>query len=203
MNANNNMKNSTFFVPDPWTGGKVSGPASLAHIYGAISAAVNQNAGGNMNVSVYLGLLQGMIRFGRIRSAGFYAMCLVRMFAGKWRKALILDRLLADTFIKLWRRSQPDYSSLFLNAAAHIQHHYMFNSSVYRGKARNPEWYVKRDVDPLLEVYKLYDRILSEVMSLQDTRIMIATGLHQDPHEEVTYYYRLVNHSEFLKKVKD
>lgn len=201
MNAVNNTKSSAFFVPDPWTGGHVSGPPLLARMYDAISASVNQNAGGKMGASVYLTLLLGLIRFGRIQSAGFYASCVARMFAGKWRKALILDRLLADTFLNLWRRSRPDYSTLFVNAAAHIQHHYMFNSSAYEGVKENPEWYVKRDVDPLLEVYKLYDHILSEVLKLGEPRIMIATGLHQDPHAKLTYYYRLANHSEFLGKL--
>ena len=56
--------------------------------------------------------------------------------------------------------------------------------------------------DPLLEVYELYDNIVADIFArFCDCRIMIATGLHQDPHENVTFYYRLRNHHEFLSKV--
>ncbi len=201
MNADNRTENSSFFVPDPWTGGTISGPAFLSRFYAAIAAAVNQNAYGSAPVAVYLDLLQGLVRFGRLKSLFFYLSCVARIFSGRWRKALFLDRLLADTFITLWRRSQPDYSTLFLNAAAHIQHHYMFSAAAYRGELRNPEWYAKRDVDPLLEVYELYDSILIEILKLDDARVMVATGLHQDPHDDLSYYYRLVDHGSFLEKL--
>jgi hypothetical protein len=31
-----------------------------------------------------------------------------------------------------------------------------------------------------------------------NSRIVLATGLHQDPHDEKTYYWRLRNHQQFL-----
>jgi hypothetical protein len=120
-----------------------------------------------------------------------------------WRAVLFLDRLLADVFISQWRRHRPGFASLFLNGAAHIQHHYMFSSSVYDGPRRNPEWYVTAGVDPLLDVYNLYDRILAEVQKLSGSpRIMIATGLHQDPHPVEQYYYRLKDHEQFLRRLQ-
>ena len=77
----------------------------------------------------------------------------------------------------------PDFASLFLNAGAHIQHHYMFNSQAYSGERRNPDWYIAPGEDPVLEVYELYDRIVGQVQrAFPDARLMLATGLHQDPH---------------------
>ena len=42
-------------------------------------------------------------------------------------KAVILDSLLADVHLTLWKKHKPDFSNLFLNSGAHIQHHYLFN----------------------------------------------------------------------------
>ena len=39
---------------------------------------------------------------------------------------------------------QPDFSNLFLNSGAHIQHHYLFNSKAYVGDIKNPMVLSKR-----------------------------------------------------------
>ena len=70
------------------------------------------------------------------------------------------DLLLSDFFMSKTRRQQPNFATLFLNAGAHIQHHYMFSSAASKGTNRNPKWYVDSEDDPVLEVYALYDRIL-------------------------------------------
>jgi hypothetical protein len=118
-----------------------------------------------------------------------------------WSKAIVLDRLLVDVFIALWKKHQPDFSVLFLNAGAHIQHHYMCSSPAYSGNAKNPDWYVPKGKDPLLEILQLYDTILGELSALPDTRLMISVGMQQVPYEKVTYYWRLKDHSEFLHKI--
>jgi hypothetical protein len=201
MNAANRTNAAPFFVPDPWTGGTVKGPQHLARLYSAISVAVNENAKDTASLAIYWRLFLGLIRYGRIGHYHKYLSLLLGAFRKQWRKALILDRLLADVFLSELRKHKPDFATLFVNAAAHIQHHYMFSSAVYDGTMRNPAWYIGKDVDPLLEVYELYDQILSEVLALPETRLMIMTGLHQDPHENLTFYYRLANHAAFLEKI--
>ena len=94
--------------------------------------------------------------------------------------------------------SQP----FFLNAGAHIQHHYFFNSQfVKSAELKNPAWYIENDVDPFLEMLHIYDEILVEVLEIPDTELIIATGLSQQPYEQLTFYYRLKDHASFLKKV--
>jgi hypothetical protein len=96
----------------------------------------------------------------------------------------------------------PNFATLFLNAGAHIQHHYMFCSGAYRGPNRNPDWYIDEGIDPIEEIYELYDHILGEVQrSFPQARLMLATGLHQVPHAELTYYWRLADHAAFLRKI--
>lgn len=75
----------------------------------------------------------------------------------------------------------------------------MFSSAAYTGDMRNPNWYIEPGADPLLDVYKAYDRILGDVITtFPESRIMLATRLHQDPHTEVAFYWRLRDHAAFL-----
>jgi hypothetical protein len=115
---------------------------------------------------------------------------------------MFLDLLLADVFVHETQRTRPHFATLFLNAAAHIQHHYLFCSSAYRGPNRNPEWYVRPGEDPVFEIYQLYDRIVARVMrEFPSARLMLATGLHQNPHSTVTFYWRLRDHAAFVREL--
>jgi hypothetical protein len=51
-------------------------------------------------------------------------------------------------------------------------------------------------------VYRLYDGIVRDMVSLPGgPRVMIATGLHQDPYPTELYYYRLQDHAKFLMRM--
>ena len=65
----------------------------------------------------------------------------LRVFGKPWRKALFLDMFLFEIHKTLFKRKDPDFSTLFLNAGAHIQHHYFFNSPyVKSSNLKNPNW---------------------------------------------------------------
>jgi hypothetical protein len=202
INASNRTRRSPFFVPDPWTQTPVSGGWALRQLSLALGQAVGENAQQRMTAATLMRLVLGIAAHFRISTIGELAAHALRRSEESWRAVLFLDRLLADVFVRQWRRHKPRFATLFLNGAAHIQHHYMFSSSVYEGPRRNPGWYVKPSADPLLDVYRLYDRILADVQRLPGSpRIMLATGLHQDPHPVEQYYYRLKNHAHFLRKL--
>ena len=203
INASNRTKRSPFFLPDPWTQTPVSGEWVLRQLSLALNQAVGENAQQRMTLATVLRLALGLSTHFRSSTIGELASHALKRRVEPWRSVLFLDRLLADVFIRQWRRHKPGFASLFLNGAAHIQHHYMFSSAVYDGPHRNPDWYVAPEADPLLDVYRLYDRILSDVQRLPGSpRIMLATGLHQDPHPVEQYYYRLRDHAQFLRKLQ-
>jgi hypothetical protein len=57
-------------------------------------------------------------------------------------------------------------------------------------------------MDPVLEIYQLYDRIVAECLALDPRlRVMMATGLHQDPVDEPVFYWRLRDHAAFLRSI--
>jgi hypothetical protein len=137
-----------------------------------------------------------------VANYGRYASLAAQAISRPWKRALTLDLLLSDVFINQVQRTRPHFASLFLNAGAHIQHHYMFSAQCYSGAQRNPAWYAPQGADPVLEAYEIYDAILGAVRSaFPQARVMLATGLQQVPHPEVTYYWRLRDHAAFLRSV--
>jgi len=202
MNANNRLRNPAFFVPDPWTATRVHASPVLRRLYEAIAQAVNDNAQSRVSMRSLMNLLSGFMAYASPSNWSTYVGFAATARGRPWRKAMFLDLLLADVFTRETARTRPHFATLFLNSAAHIQHHYLFCSSAYQGKNRNPEWYVSPGEDPVFEVYKLYDRIVGRVMrQFPQARFMLGTGLHQNPHPSVTFYWRLRDHGVFLKSL--
>lgn len=203
MNAKHRLFRPEFFVPDPWTPTDITGPFALRWLYRGLAQAVNDNASEKVTPASIGALLVGAGRYARPANYGEYLYLALSSRKSTWRRAMFLDLLLADVFLKECRRTRPHFASLFLNAAAHIQHHYLFSARPYKGTSRNPNWYIDAALDPVAEVYRLYDRIVGQVRRMfPEARLMLATGLHQVPHESITYYWRLRNHAEFLHRIR-
>ena len=200
FNAKNELKNPSFFVPDPWTITKVSGNWFVKALYKAVHQSVNDNASGKLSISTLATLAIGVLRVVPLKRYPEYLKYLLnRKKPGT--KAVILDGLLADTFLYLFKKHKPDFSNLFLNSGAHIQHHYLFNSQAYDGEFSNPDWYCEEGYDPLIVILKQYDRIIGDLIK-SDINILLATGLHQQPHNHLTFYWRINKHEEFAQKLE-
>ena len=199
MNAANRMEKPAFFIPDPWTDTPADSSFVSRALAQAVSQTVNDNTGGKITAQSALNLALASIALISPRRYFWFIKKLFWALRKPWRKAMFLDLLLAEYFVGLLRRKKPEFSTLFLNAGAHIQHHYMLSSSVLTDTAfRNPDWYVETGADPLLEVYQQYDEILGRLMRLPNTRYIIATGLSQKPYDKPVFYYRLSDHASFL-----
>ena len=202
MNAKNRMKNPAFFVPDPWTSTDIVAPPVVRRLYEAVVQAVNDNSQARISGGSLMNLAIGGALTASPRNYAKYAQYVSKARGRPWFKAIFLDQLLSDLFVKSVKKHNTNFATLFLNAAAHIQHHYMFSSDAYDGEMRNPEWYVGKGEDPLLDVYAAYDQILGTVIKqFPSARLMIATGLHQVPHAKVTYYWRIKDHADYLRKI--
>jgi len=196
FNADNRLANSKFFIPDPWTQSKTSGSYIIKKLSRSVSRFVNSNASGKVGPIDVMWLLLGFIVYVRIkRWPKFFKLVSFRKKPGV--KAAILDMILLEVFVTLHKKHKPDYSHLFFNGGAHVQHHYMFNSSQYKGDFKNPEWYCPADWDPIFMMLETYDTIIGDLLESGE-RIIGVTGLHQVPHEEQTFYWRPVAHKDFL-----
>lgn len=200
FNVDNRLQSPSFFAPDPWTQTNAVGSSTFVGLSNAVSQAVNDNAHGKLTKESIIALLKGLLTYTSVKDYSFYIEKLLKIKSQVGVKALILDKLLADTFISEWDNKEPDFSNLFLNTGAHFQHHYMFNSSAYKGELSNPEWYCAKGQDPLFEILKVYDQIIGELM-LKPVRLVVATGLHQKPHKHTTFYWRLKEHKQFLQLI--
>lgn len=200
FNVDNRLSNPAFFAPDPWTKTKASGGKIFVGLSEAVSQAVNDNAHQKLTKNSILALIKGLGKYTSPKDYSYYMSKIAKLKSQVGVRAIILDKLLSDTFIKEWKKSTPDFANLFLNTGAHFQHHYMFNSAAYKGEFNNPEWYCPKDQDPLFEILKLYDNVIGELLKL-DVRLIIATGLHQKPHENLTFYWRVKEHADFLKRI--
>ena len=196
FNADNRLASSKFFIPDPWTQTKASGGYIIEKLSRTVSRFVNSNASGKVGPEDAIWLLLGFIVYVRVkRWPRFFNLVSLRKKPGV--KAAILDMILLEVFVTLQKKHKPDYSHLFFNGGAHVQHHYMFNSSQYKGDFKNPESYCPAEWDPILMMLETYDTIIGDLLETGE-RIIGVTGLHQVPHEEQTFYWRPVAHRDFL-----
>jgi hypothetical protein len=164
---------------------------------------VNDNAQARITPNSALQLVLGLLRFARSGHYHKYLSLVANSRRKPWCKALVLDLLLHDLHWCMFNTKKPNFSTLFLNAGAHIQHNYFFNAEPLRSdlKNRNPSWYVSEDEDPLADVLALYDLIVGEYLARADTDVLLATGLAQKPYDRVKFYYRLNTHADFLGRL--
>ena len=201
MNLENNLKKPKYFFSDPWTK-TFSGPGKIIKfISNTISDVVNLNSHKSIPKFLYCKTFIVLLLSFRFKNIYLY-LKLIFNFKKKWNKALLLDLMLHDLHMDLIKKHKTDFSSIFFNAGAHIQHHYFFNSQYFRKKnLTNPEWYIKKKHDPILDMILFYDKILSEYKELNNYEVILATGLSQEPYNRVKYYYRLKNHENFFENL--
>lgn len=203
MNTANRLRQPAYFIPDPWIRTSTDGSWWSRALASAVSQAVNDNAQAKISVPSALRLLLGLLRFARPRNFMLYCWLALTARARPWRRALFLDLFLHDVHFRRAISHRPGFSAVFLNAGAHIQHHYFLNSRAIADTAtlRNPAWYVSREEDPVGDMLVVYDRVVGDYLHRCGSDFILATGLSQRPYDRVKFYYRLRNHAEFLRMI--
>lgn len=203
MNATNKLNNPKFFIPDPWTKTNTDGSLVSQQIYRALKQAVNDNSSGKLTVKTKLVLIAALIlKTKRTNWMQYFSLGLKSLRGRRWNKALFLDLFLSDLHVNLCKKHKPDFTTLFLNAFAHIQHHYYFSSKYYTGSLQNPPWYISAGLDPIEDALGTYDKLFGDIISqFSEYELIISTGLRQVPYVTEKYYYRLRDHSKFLNSL--
>jgi hypothetical protein len=199
MNAKNNLNKTKYFIPDPWSSSKPNNNYINNLIFSTISKLVNNNSKNSVSIIDLFILIFIFLKFFRFNHLKSLFRIIFRL-KKKWNKALLLDYILNNIHLSYIYKHKPNFSSIFFNAGAHIQHHYFFNSKLLTNQNfNNPTWYIREEEDPILDMIKFYDDILIGYFNNNSYDILIATGLSQVPYDREKYYYRLKNHSRFLK----
>jgi hypothetical protein len=203
MNAENRLKKAAFFIPDPWTKTPTDGSFWSKSLGSAVVQAVNDNAQSKITKTTAISIFLGLVRFAKFKHFELYFKLARKSVGASWRRALILDLFLHDLHTSFFKDKKPQFSTLFLNAGAHIQHHYFNNSPFISvdSKFKNPDWYISPSIDPFSEMLDVYEHIIAEYLANDNYELIVATGLSQVPYDRIKYYYRLKDHFYFLKKI--
>ena len=199
MNLKCNLRSPVYFIPDPWSKTESDNKWINKFVTKIIKKFVNENSSRNKSYIDYMSLLLIFIIYFRFKNLNLLFK-LIKNINFHWNKALLLEYLLNNIHIKKIKKYNPDFTSIFFNSGAHIQHHYYFNS-IFIKNIKNPEWYVKKKEDPIFEMFKFYDELLLEYNNNEKYDLILATGLRQIPYDRIKFYYRLKNHKTFLNKI--
>jgi hypothetical protein len=200
MNAGNNLHTPKYFIPDAWTNTKTDGSFWSKILSKSISQIIIDNSKRKISIKNLLYFSLCFIKFSRKKNIFSYLKYFFKGIKYKYNLAIFLDLFIHDLHLNLIKKYKTDFSTIFFNCAAHIQHHYLFNSKMLAEDNKNPEWYIPKDKDPFLDILKLYDKIIGDYLIKKDYTIVIATGLSQKKFDRSKFYYRLKNHQNFLKQ---
>ena len=203
MNAENRLENPAYFIADPWTDTKSDASDFSRRLSLMLKQSVNDNSLGKLSFSSVITIFEIFIRTIHYSNTLFLIKLVISSLIKPWKRSLVLDYLMHLTHIYFLKKKMPNFSSVFLNAGAHIQHHYFFNSAYISNLPKNPKWYVNSHSDPIEDMLEVYDRIIGDYLKLinNGTQLLVATGLRQVPYNMTKFYYRLKDHKFFLQKI--
>ncbi len=203
MNAENRLKDPSYFIPDPWTDTSPDKSRFSKKLSLMLKQTINDNASGKLSLTSIITIIGIFFKTFNFKNSTFLIKIILSCIIKPWKKSLVLEYLIHLVHVHFLKKKTSDFSSIFLNVGAHIQHHYMFNSKYVNTVLNNPKWYIKSSDDPFEEMLEMYDKIIGNYLRLlsKNTRLIISTGLRQVPYKNIKFYYRLKNHSIFLKKI--
>lgn len=189
MNAPGFAAPGSFYLPDPWCRTETPYPAELAAYQTVVVNKVQENtkattALGRAEYIEFAKFLVGNgLRSGTVLAIAEQLFSEVRSRGSAWKRAALLDKLQFDIFLKLWKRSRPDFASFFLNSTAHFQHAYyhLLEPGKFDLPAAELDDPVHRDA--IRFGYREMDRLLGDFMALErhGVTLVLATALSQQP----------------------
>lgn len=203
MNADNRLKSPAYFISDPWTD-TISDKSNFSRrVSRMLKQTVNDNASGSLSFGSILTILEIVLRTLNYKNTLFLTKLIFSSMTKSWKKSLVLDYLIHLIHIYFLKKKDPHFSSIFLNAGAHIQHHYFYNTKYIKDIPKNPKWYLKTSYDPIEDMLEVYDQIIGDYIRISKNKnqLLISTGLTQVPYDAVKFYYRLKDHQNFLNKI--
>jgi len=202
MNAENRLKNPSYFLPDPWTDTKSDVSSFSRRLSLMLKQTINDNSSGRLTINSILTIIEIVFKTLNYKNTFFLIKLIFSSIIKPWKKSLVLDYLIHLTHLYFLKKKLPNFSSIFLNAGAHIQHHYLYNAKHIKDLPKNPKWYLNPLIDPIEDMLEVYDQIIGDYLKLfNKDQLLISTGLRQVPYNMAQFYYRLKNHRSFLNKI--
>jgi hypothetical protein len=167
-----------------------------------LKQTINDNSSGRLTFNSILTIIEIICKTLHHKNTFFLIKLICSSLIKPWKKSLVLDYLIHLIHLYFLKKKLPNFSSIFFNAGAHIQHHYLYNTKHIKDLPKNPKWYLKPSIDPIDDMLEVYDQIIGDYLKLSNKdQIMISTGLRQVPYNMTKFYYRLKNHQSFLNMI--
>tara|TARA_B100000989_G_scaffold42798_2_gene27257 strand:- start:2982 stop:4256 length:1275 start_codon:yes stop_codon:yes gene_type:complete len=191
-------ENAKIFIPDAWTKTDSDNSFSSRSVSKAISSIVNNNARMKISFKDFIGIFFLMFRPFKLKNIVMSLFSFIKK--SRDELAAHFDIFFLNYSFFRSKKSELDFSIIFLNGLAHTQHHYLLSSKYVDGS--NPKWYSDSKKDPILECIKIYDRGFQELLkNLNDKdEVWFITGLTQEPFKKPINYWRFKNHKKILAK---
>jgi hypothetical protein len=188
MNASYAPKLNGAVLPDPWASQVDPRPASLAPFYRIIKKNVQEhtNEDSRLSWADYLAFLAFLTRHGlslsTVKSIAGQLLA-ERRGIGRWRRAVLLDRLQFDVFRSYYRKLRPNFSVFFSNSTAHFQHMYWRNMDPGPFRVKPTAEEQAKFGDAVVFGYQQMDWLIDKFLKLagDSTTLVLTTALSQQP----------------------
>jgi hypothetical protein len=179
-----------FVLPDAWSSDVVPKPDELGTFFRFVQVNVQEHTNTSVPLTKadYAKLLWFMGRHGLSLSsmaAIVKQLVLERLGkVGRWKRAVILDKLQWDVFQWYFRKYRPQFSTFFLNSTAHFQHKYWRNMDPEQFKLKPSAQEQGQFAEAILFGYQEMDRLIGKALALagEDTKIIFCSALSQQPY---------------------
>ena len=215
MNAKGFQSPGSVFLPDPWCTSEQAYPHELSAFFDFIARHVQEysNKGRGGAFADTANFLKFLALHGL--RPGTVAEILRYLAAEKtsrvdmsWKRVFVLDWIYRDVFLNYYKKTKPQFATIFLNSTAHLQHSYWRHMEPGRFAARPTPDEVERFGEAVLFGYKNMDDLLGDFLKLEagGTMLVLASALSQQPylkHEEIggQRFYRPHNATALLARL--
>jgi hypothetical protein len=175
-------------LPDPWASQIKPRPSALAPFYRFIKKNVQEhtNEDARFTATDYLRFMAFLAGNGLSLStlkAITRQLLAERWGNGRWRRAVLLDRMQFDVFRSYYRKLRPDFSVFFSNSTAHFQHLYWRNMDPDSFHVKPTAEEQTKFGDAVVFGYQQMDWLVGKFLALASdhTTLVFTTALSQQP----------------------
>jgi hypothetical protein len=189
MSVNYHASVNGHVLPDPWTVDPPPFPADYFEPYlkfvrgNVLEHTSGRTPIGMMDRARFLSYMASHGLSTRTCAAVVKQLVSERFKHDHWKRASLLDRLQCDLFCHVYRKERPDFSTLFLNSTAHMQHSYWRNMQPELFKLKPTAAEQDGLANAVLYGYQQMDRVVSRLLCTlgPDCNIVLCSALSQQP----------------------
>lgn len=213
MNVRYDQGTLAVVIPDAWCTHVPPTPDSLNSYFSFVQRHVLEYTSERVPLSVrdHLEFMGFMARHGLTTAtcARVLRQLIEERFTdARWKRAVLLDMMQFDVFAHFYRKTQPAFSTFFLNSTAHYQHAYWEAMEPEIFEREGDSRQLQQHKDAILFGYSQMDKLLGRFFALAgDSAVLVlCTALSQEPwttyrKDRAAFCYRPTDFGQLLKLV--